>query len=178
MPRYKVTVYGGMDGLLFPDLLIKYSTGYFYPLRVRQGDYVPTEIFDPLDIQRSLLTGSLGSFIKANSVIVEYSDVELKKITKQPRKKKQEQIEQTIIQPPAETVQIEQPKVVQQTETGAPAHIDFKDVKATEDFLKLSYFRRLEFIKQCTDKSLLTTLSQTLNSQQFKFQIDMRLKEL
>lgn len=180
MPKYKVAVYGGMDGLCFPDLIVKYSTGYYYPLRVKQNDYVPTEIFDPLDIQRSLLTGSLGSFIKANAVLVEYSDVETKQQNKQPRKKKQEISQAPTPQPPLEApLAVEtKPQVVEQPSTDKPAHIDFKDVAAPEDFLKLSYFRRLEFIKQCTNKGLLTQLSQKLDSQQLKFQIDMRLKDI
>lgn len=179
MPRYKVQVYGQIDGLVFPDLLIKYSSGYFYPLRVKLGEYVPSELFDPLDIQRSLLTGSLGSFIKNKAVMVEYSDIELRKMNKQPRKKKQEQI---IAPQPTPLVEaatpIVQPPVVEQTSPGKPEHIDFKDVAKTDDFLKLSYFRRLEFIKQCNDKSLLTQLSEKLESQQLKFQIDIRLKEI
>lgn len=179
MPKYKVAVYGGMDGLCFPDLIVKYSTGYFYPLRVKQGDYVPIEIFDPLDVQRSLLTGSLGSFVKANAVLVEYSDVETKQQNKQPRKKKQDIQAPVAPTPEAPLVVVEtKPQVVEQPSTDKPAHIDFKDVATPEDFLKLSYFRRLEFIKQCTDKGLLTQLSQKLDSQQLKFQIDMRLKEL
>ncbi len=178
MPKYRVATYGGMDGLIFPDLLIKYSTGYVYPLRVRQGDCVPTEIFDPLDIQRSLLTGSLGSLIKANAVVVEYSDVEVKQHNKQPRKKKQPQ---EVLQIPATEEapkEVPQPQVVEQTSPGKPAHIDFKDVAAPEDFLQLSFFRRLEFIRQCTDKSLLSQLSKKIDSEQLKFQIDRRLEQL
>jgi hypothetical protein len=168
-----------MDGLLFPDLLIKYSSGYQYPLRVKQGEYIPIEIFDPLDIQKSLLTGSLGSFIRGNSVSIEYSDIELKQQKKQTRKKKVIEISkpEQIIQPPIEAPTVaEQPQVVEQTDAeNAPAYIDFKDVLTVEDFLKLGYFRRLEFIKQCNDTSLLTQLSDKIESANIKALIYYRL---
>lgn len=179
MPRYKVAAYGGLDGLLFPDLLIKYSSGYQYPLRVKQGEYIPIEIFDPLDIQRSLLTGSLGNFIKGNAVVVEHSDVELKKQTKQPRKKKQAIEISKPEQPPIEAPSVsEQPQVVEQTDADLehqPAYIDFKDVTTVESFLKLGYFRRLEFIKQCNDFSLLSQLSDKTDSQNIKALIYYRI---
>ena len=51
MPKYKVMVYGSGDGLIFPDLLVEYSSGLRFELKVLKDNYIPVEIFNELDIK-------------------------------------------------------------------------------------------------------------------------------
>ena len=160
MPKYKVVVYGTMDGLVFDDLIVKYSTGYRYPLKIKRGNYVPTEIFDPLDIQKSLTVGSLRNYIDAGSVRVIYSDLETNKQNRKSRKKKVEDITPEI-KPSVEvaiTEEIPQEAAQQTEETKEFKPIDLKDVKASDDFFKLSFYNKLQYVNHCNDKGLLTAL--------------------
>ena len=166
MPKYKVCVYGTMDGLVFDDLLVKYTTGYQYPLKIKRNHYVPTEIFNPLDIQRSLTVGSLRNYIDSGSVLVEYSDLETNKRKKKSRKKKVEDVTPEI-KPSVEVVP-EVPKEEPQQkpeETKEFKPIDLKDVKASDDFFKLSFYNKLQYITHCKDKGLLTELLEKLKDQ-------------
>lgn len=166
MPKYKVAIYGTMDGLVFDDLLVKYTTGYQYPLKIKQGHYVPTEIFNPLDIQKSLTVGSLRNYIDSGSVTVEYSDLEIHKRKRKSRKKKVEDIKPEI-KPSVEVVP-EVPKEEPQQKTEETKEfkpIDLKDVKASDDFFKLSFYNKLQYITHCKDKGLLTELLEKLKDQ-------------
>lgn len=157
MPRYKVAAYGGVDGLLFEDLIVTYSSGYKFPLRVKQGTYVPIEIFDPLDIQKSLIVGSLGNYIRAGAVKVEYNDIEQNKRKRKPRQQTQ------VVQPQNPSVEKAAPEAAPQqkseeTKSVQEAPTDLKTVDIFEQFKGMNYFQKLKFIQSCTDKSLLTEL--------------------
>jgi len=95
--RYKVIAYGGYDGLKFPDLVVRFTSGYAIPLHVKQDEYVPLQILDPFDIQKSLIVGSLGRYIKGGQIIVEDDE--------EPKEEKKEE-ETTKI----ETLKQEEPK--------------------------------------------------------------------
>lgn len=184
MPKYKVAVYGTMDGLIFEDLIVKYTTGYQYPLKVKKGNFVPTDIFNPLDIQKSLAVGSLRSYIDKGSVIVEYSDIEKNKRKRKSRKKTVEDIKPQI-KPSVEAEKIEEPpqeESQQKTEeTKEFKPIDLKDVKASDDFFKLSFYNKLQYINHCNDKGLLTELLEKLKDQptgQLHVKISYRLQHL
>jgi hypothetical protein len=175
MPQYRVAVYGGMDGLLFEDLVVLYSSGVKFALRVKQGDMVPIEIFDPLDIKKSLAVGSLGSYVRSGAVRVEFSDLE-----KNNKKRKPRPVEVPVVQQTQPSVEVAQPIQQQPEETpkvqDAPA--DLKDVKAVDDFFKLSFFNRLKFIQNCTDKGVLSELLSKIDSPQLKNNIQYRLENL
>jgi hypothetical protein len=178
MPQYRVVVFGGMDGLLFEDLLVTYTSGLKYPLRVKQGELVPVQIFDPSDIEKSLVVGSLGSYIKAGAIRVEYSDVEQNKRKRKPRVKKDEKPEPT--KPSAETPQpvVEQQKPEEPQSVPETVPTDLSSAKTVEDFMNLSFFNKLKFIGNCTDKSVLNELHKKIDSPQLKNNISYRLQEL
>lgn len=156
MPRYKVVAYGGVDGLLFEDLIVTYSSGHRFPLRVKQGTYIPVEIFDPLDIQKSLIVGSLGNYIRAGAVKVEYSDIEQNKRKRKPR---QTQVTQPAI-PSAEKAAPEAvpQQTSEETKSVPEAPTDLKTVDIFEQFKGMNYFQKLKFIQSSTDKGLLSEL--------------------
>jgi len=186
MPKYKVAIYGGMDGLTFEDLIVKYTSGYQYPLKIRKGSYVPVEIFDPLDIQKSLTVGSLRHYIDDGSVIIDYSDLEKKKKQRILRKKKKDikdikptlkpSVEENKAEPSPETSQ----QKAEETKPANDEQIDLQDVKAETDFFKLSFFNKMQFIKNCKDKSLLSKLLEKLpeDAKQLKLHITYRLQNL
>lgn len=177
MPEYRVVIFGGMDGLLFEDLVVTFSSGHRFPLRVKQGDMVPVEIFDPLDIKKSLIVGSLGSYIKAGAVRVEYSDLEKENKKRKPRQTKVAVIEAQPIQPSVETLQPVQ-QISEETPKVPQAPADLKDVKNIDDFFKLSFFNRLKFIQNCSDKGVLTELLTKVDSPQLKNNISYRLEQI
>lgn len=182
MPEYRVVIFGGMDGLLFEDLIVTYSSGHRFPLRIKQGELVPQQIFDPLDIQKSLAVGSLGNYIKAGAVKVEYSDVEQSKRTRKPRAKKEAVKPEPIKQPSAEPVQETPVEVVQQkaeeTQSVQQAPTDLSGVNTVENFIKLSFFQKISFIQHSTDKEFLKQLLQKIDSPQLKNNLSHRISEL
>jgi len=181
--KYRVVVPGGMDGVLFDDLYVTYSSGHKFQLHVKQGDCIPVEIFDPLDIQKSLVVGSLGNYIKAGIVKVEYSDLEKNNKKRKPQQKKEEITQQPtqLLQPSVEAVQPVQQKPEETLPPMAQdAPTDLKDIKVADDFFKLSFFNRLKFIQNCNDKSVLTELLENpkLDSTQIKNNLVYRLETL
>jgi len=166
MPRYRVMVYGTHDGLAFPDLLVKYTSGLFYELKVKQGECIPVEIFDSLDIRKSLLTGSLKKAIESGAVKVEYSDLEQKKRKRKQRKQLKElQITKlpSVEEEQPDLKKEEPPKEIPQQKSEEITFVDdkdvnFSDIKTVEDFSKLSYFKKTSFAKQSKNKDLLTKL--------------------
>jgi hypothetical protein len=179
MPRYRVVVYGGVDGLLFEDLIITYSSGYRYPLRVKQGDYVPVEIFSPLDIRKSLVVGMLGNYVRAGAVKTEYSDIEQ---NKRKRKLRQKNIEiKQPTKPSVDTPVISEPAIQQKTEDTPQVQVvptDLKTGDSTDNFFKLSYFQRLKFIQSCNNKGILSDLLDKIDSEQLKHHIENQLQKL
>ena len=165
MPRYRVEVYGSHDGLIFPDLLVCYSSGLQYELKVKQGEYVPVELFNPLDIQKSLLTGSLKAYIEGDAVKVIYSDYEQRKKRRRQRKPKDVSIQKlpSIEEEKPDLKTEEPPKEIPQSKPEEKLFVDdkdvnFKDINTVEDFSKLSYFKKTSFAKQSKNKNLLTEL--------------------
>jgi len=170
--RFKIITYGGLDGVKFPDLLVKYSSGYVLPLHVKEGQYVPLEILDPLDVKKSLIVGSLGHYIETGAVKVEDDEllkeelkVEVKKVDVI-NKDEKIQIEPTVEKIEFQQIQAESEKFL----------TNLSDVKEVNDFFKLSYFQKLKFIKECNDKILLQSVmskvppdgKQLLNNLQLK----------
>lgn len=165
MPRYRVIVYGTHDGLAFPDLIVRYSSGLQYELKVKQGEFIPVELFNSLDIKKSLLTGSLKNFIEGGAVKVEYSDLEQKKRRRKQRKSKKLPIQKLpSVEEEKPNLKIEEPpKEIPQQKSEESTFVDdkdvnFKEIVTVKDFSKLSYFKKTSFAKQSKNKSLLTEL--------------------
>jgi len=185
-PKYKVVVEGSMDGLKFPDLLIKYSTGYYIPLAVKIGHYIPDDpdIIDPIDLKKSLVVGTLGKFLKAGWVIDENAQPKRKR---QKRKKKVKKVEEPAIKaiPTVEekheeaTPETPQQKVEPVKETQQEA-IDLNKVATFADFGKLGHFQKVQFIKICKDKALLTQINASLpmHADQLRVHAEVRLDQL
>lgn len=178
MPQYKVVIFGGMDGLLFEDLIVTYSSGHKFPLRVKQGQLVPVEIFDPLDIQKSLVVGSLGNYIKAGAIKIEYSDIEQNKRKRKPREKKEVKQEPTNNPSVATPQPVEVQQKTEEVQTVQQAPTDLGSANTVDDFLNLSFFNKLKFIQNCTDKGLLSTIQAKTESPQLKNNISYRMNQL
>ncbi len=177
--RYKVTTYGGMRGLLFPDLVITYSSGYIIPLEVPEGEYLPLEILEPLDVKKSLIAGSLGKFIADGKVKVEGDKLSVIDLEKNPKPKLDSKIETP---KPTKTEMVEEltkapspivepPKVIEQI-------TNLSDVKKLEDFDRLSHYLKSRFLKETEDKALLLRIYETTKSESFKLNVKRRLKEI
>lgn len=191
--RYKVTTYGGVRGLEFPDLLVKYSSGYTVPLEVHEGEYVPLEILDPLDVKKSLIVGSLGKFIANGKVTIENDELQkikleqpkpevVKEQPKEEPKKQEPTINKLTILPKEPTKEdttssdhsdpkVEPPKVIE------PQLTSLSEVKELKDFDRLSFYLKKNFLRKTKDKALLLQIYKTTNSNSFKLQIKQRLKD-
>ena len=185
-PKYKVVVEGSMDGLKFLDLLIKYSTGYFIPLSVKKGNYIPDDpdIIDPIDLKKSLVVGTLGKFLKKGWVIDDNNQPK----TKRPRRKKKikkVEVPVTKIIPTVEEVHKEtlpetpQQKVEPVKET-QQEKLDLNQVTTFADFSKLGHFQKVQFIKVCKDKVLLTEITTNLpqHADQLRVHVEVQLDKL
>lgn len=192
--RYKVTTYGGVRGLQFPDLLVKYSSGYTIPLEVPEGEYVPLEILDPLDVKKSLIVGSLGKFIASGKVTVvndELSKIDLSKPKQEVKKEEPKKVEEKK-EPTINKFQIIQKEPTKQEDTSSSDPIDPKveppkviepqltslsDVKELKDFDRLSFYLKKRFLRETKDRALLLRIYQTTDSNSFKLQVKQRLKD-
>lgn len=183
MKRYKVKKINDtiLHEMPFPDLLIRYTTGLTLMLKVKEGEYLPTEILEPSDLQRSLIVGSLGAYIKAGKIIVEDDEV---KIKPEPQVSKPIPVSQPKPQEPHSVEEVQAP--VQETQpqpqvekVAAPKQNiqDLAQVKTVEDFSQLSYFLRTKFVASCTDKTLLTSIEK-IADRQIKVSIKNRLAML
>lgn len=184
MKRYKVRQINDtiLHEMPFPDLLIKYTTGLTLMLKVKEGEYLPIEILDPSDLQRSLIVGSLGSYIKAGKIIVEDDE---EKPKPEPTVSKPVPVSQPKPQiHSVEEVQVPkpEPQPQPQVELSPVAQKqpiqDLAQVKTVEDFSQLSYFLRTKFVSNCTDKALLSSILKTIDSSQIKHSIMNRLELL
>lgn len=186
MKRYKVVAFGGQDGLLFDELLVKFSGGYNLPLRVKQGNYVPIEILDPMDLKKSLIVGSLGKYIKGGQVIEEHYDPKKEKIIQEPPKVSEGHKEPEAKKEPtpaAEPVSITEPikAATPPPPISGPEPMleSISQVKQEDDFYKLGFFMKVKFIENCSDKALLLKLlEKTKGSHQLQTNIQLKLATL
>lgn len=186
MKRYKVIAFGGHDGLLFDELLVKFSGGYLLPLKVKQGEYLPLQILDPLDVEKSLLVGSLGRYLKNGQVVIEEDDNESAKpkaVQEASRVAKAHTKSATKKEPaPTEPISEPTPKVATPPPPVSgpePLLESISQVKAEEDFYKLGFFMKVKFIENCSDKALLLKiLEKTKGSHQLQTNIQLKLASL
>lgn len=191
--RYKVVVYGTSDGLRFPDLLIKYSSGFQLPLQVKRGEYLPDdpEVLDPADIKKSIAAGSLGKYLKAGWVVEDDG----RKPRKQRRRKKS-QLKPTPV-PPKPVNKEEQAVERQENNTSKDSQqktesttnsaneesqqaVNFTEVKSFADFNKIKgFWQRKQFIRVCKDKALLSDILNNVDSaSQIANIIELRIEKL
>lgn len=175
MPRYKVLSYGGIDGTTFPDLLIHYSTGYLLPLHVKQGEYVPLEILDPLDVKKSLIVGSLGRYIASGDILIEDDKIQ-EKLDSMKNSNIESIPEVQTSTTPTSTIETKSVPELKPQEAQLEEHLtNLSDVKNIDDFFKLSYFLKLRFIKECTDKDFLNQIINRTDSKQLKNNVALRI---
>jgi hypothetical protein len=178
MPQYKVVTFGGMDGVKFPDLLVKFSTGYLLPLHVKQGEYIPLEILDPLDVKKSLLVGSLGRYIACGDVIVEDDSIPASLSAKTEEIPNVPSVKLSETPTPISEPMKVQPKQVENSAPEEQQLTNLSQVKQADDFFKLGYFLKLRFIKECNDKTLLQQLHNKTDSKQLQNNIQIKLAQL
>lgn len=180
MIRYKVRVINNPESrqsIKFHDLLIKYSTGYFIPLQLNEGEYLPLEILEADDIKKSLIVGSLGKYIRNGKVVVEDDappppPVQIAPpvvpVTVEPLKEKE--VIKPIEEPPTKQVQDLKPEEKPLT--------NFDEVKSKADYNRLAYFLKLRFVRETQDLELLKTISSSTDaSLQVKNLIQFRLQQ-
>jgi len=178
MIRYKVLSSSNLNGLKFPDLLVKYSTGYLLPLTVKEGQYIPLEILDEQDVKKSLIIGSLGRFVAGGQVKVED---DLKPIESEVAQIKQEVkpiIEQEV--KPTIAAKSEIPQSVVEKKEPEKLLTNLSEIKQVDDFFKLGYFLKLSFIKNSTDKALLTQILQKtpVDAKQLQNNLQVKISQL
>jgi hypothetical protein len=184
--RYKVVAFGGHDGLAFDELLVKFSGGYMLPLKVKQGEYIPLQVLDPMDVEKSLLVGSLGRYLKGGQVVIEEDD--------EPKKPKDVQEASRIAKAntkaaakknPAPAEPISEPEPIKAATPPPPVSgpetmlENISQVKVEDDFYKLGFFMKVKFIENCSDKALLMRLlEKTKGSHQLQTNIQLKLASL
>lgn len=186
MKRYKVVAFGGHDGLSFDELLVKFSGGYMLPLKVKQGGYLPLQILDPLDVEKSLLVGSLGRYLKNGQVVIEEDN--------EPTKEKSVQEASRLAKANTKAAAKKNPTPAEPISESAPTKTatppppvsglepmleSISQVKVEEDFYKLGFFLKVKFIENCSDKALLLRLlEKTKGSHQLQVSIQLKLASL
>lgn len=203
--RYRVAIINSPENagsLPFPDLSVKFSTGYIVPINVKEGDEIPIEALDSEDVRKSLLVGTLSRYIGCGKVIVEDDSIpkEKKQISEshllsvrekkvRRRRKRKAEVTDSKVETPVVEEQKEQPKVSNVNESKEvdekpsvteeqPLITDLALVKTYDDFNRLSYFLKLRFIKESNDKDLLKEIDSRTDSNQFKNNIKIRISSM
>lgn len=181
MKQYRVAVINSPENrqlVKFHDLLIKYSTGYMIPLQLLEGDLIPLEVLDPVDVQKSLIVGSLGKYIRDKKVFVEddapLPQEEIK--TETPKELPPIAKSKVEAEPKAETP-LEPKRPAQDLKTEEKPLTNFEEVHTIEDFNRLAYFLRLRFVRESPDLELLKKISSCSDSLQLKNLIQFRLQK-
>jgi hypothetical protein len=182
--------------LPFPDLSVKYNNGYAPSLRIKEGHEIPLDVLDPEDIRKSLKVGSLKGYldngwieeIPENEIVEEPISVPLSHfITEQMvLAPKVAPVKTEVVLPAQKEVSIPQPnlpEVEKVVDKQVPVSqnepiTDFKLVKTYEDFIRLTHFLKLRFIKETDDITLLKDILGKTSSAQFKNNIILRLSQI
>lgn len=184
--RYRVKIKNSKDNLTyvpFPDLVVKYTNGWAEPLKIKEGEEIPLDACDPEDIRKSWLAGSLKRYTDSGWLEEFIIKPEPKPLTEKELKFLE------AIKPIIGTGIIDVPIPPQQVSDKSGAEVksnlpkeeapstlsNFSLVKSYDDFSKLSYFLKLRFIKETSDKDLLKEILQKTESHQFKNNIQVRL---
>lgn len=182
--RYRVKIKNSKDNLTyvtFPDLIVRYTSGWNEPLKILEGQEIPLAACDSEDVRKSFLAGSLFRYLNSGWI---------EEIPPEPKKEKP--LSPAMIQamtPMVGTGDIPlmsiPPKPISENKAEEAAKpslpeaqntlSNFSLVRSYEDFEKLSYFLKLRFIKETSDKELLKIILEKTSSHQFKNNISLRL---
>lgn len=183
MKQYRVAMINhpeNRQSIKFHDLLIKYSTGYMIPLQLMEGEIIPLGILDPVDVEKSLIVGSLGKYIRDHKVIVEDDapkpQEELKVEVPQtvtPLVKTKEEVKSE----PKADVSLEPKRPAQDLKAEEKPLTNFDEVHSFEDFNRLAYFLKLRFVRESNDVELLKKISSCSDSLQIKNLIQFKLQK-
>lgn len=181
--RYRVKIKNAKDNLSyvsFPDLIVRYTSGWNEPLKILEGKEIPILACDPEDVRKSWLAGSLKRY--TDSGWIEEIPPEPKPLTEK-ELKFLESLKPIVgtgnISVPIPSKQVSDVSGVKEVKPNLPEAqstlSNFSLVKTFEDFSKLSYFLKLRFIKESSDKALLKIILDKTDSPQFKNNISLRL---
>lgn len=184
--RYRVKIKNSKDNLTFvpfPDLVVKWTNGWAEPLKIKEGEEIPLDACDKEDVRKSWLAGSLKRYTDSGWI----EEFIVKPEPKPPTAAEIKFLESIkpiigtgdipVIQPPPKPVSdVSRASEVKPSLPEAQSTLsNFSLVKSYEDFSKLSYFLKLRFIKESSDKELLKIILERTDSPQFKNNISLRL---
>jgi hypothetical protein len=185
--RFRVKIKNSRDSLTyvpFPDLVVKYTNGWTEPLKIKEGEEIPLAACDPEDVRKSFLVGSLYKYLNSGWIEPIIEKPEPKPLTEKELKflEALKPIQGTgdiplmpIPPKPVSDVSRATEEVKPSLPEVQSTLSNFSLVKSYEDFSKLSYFLKLKFIKESSDKELLKTILEKTDSPQFKNNISLRL---
>jgi hypothetical protein len=182
--RYRIKIINSRDCLTyvtFPDLSIKYGNGWSEPIKVREGNEIPLSALEPEDVRKSWIAGSLKRYTDTGWIEEIPEEIKPKPLTpiELAAIKAATPIQGTgtiaVPPPPIVSIKAEENKVNPNLPEAQSTLSNFSLVKSYEDFSKLSYFLKLRFIKETSNKDLLQEILQKTDSHQFKNNIQVRL---
>jgi hypothetical protein len=186
--RFCVRIKNSKDNLTyvtFPDLIVRYTSGWNEPLKIKEGQEIPISACDSEDVRKSWLAGSLKKYTDSGWI---------EEIIDPPQPKPLTPLEILAIKaatpivgtgnipfidvpiPPKPVSDVSGTKEVKPNLPEAQSTLsNFSLVKSYEDFSKLSYFLKLRFIKESNNKELLKEILSKTDSHQFKNNIQVKL---
>lgn len=195
MKRYRVAIKNSKENrieLTFPDLCIKYNTGYAPALKVKEGEEILFDVLDSEDIRKSWLVGSLKGYLEnkwievipedmnGSEFIVPISQFITEQMAMAPKPiliKKETPQEVPSIQSNLPEVKVEEKKQISPVIINEPI-TDLTKIFLYEDFSKLSQVQKLHFIKESSNVDLLKDISGKTLSPQLKNNIQLRMSQL
>jgi hypothetical protein len=187
--RYRVKIKNSKDNLTyvpFPDLVVKWTNGWAEPLKIKEGEEIPLDACDKEDVRKSWLVGSLKRYTDSGFIEEFIVKPEPKPLTEKELKflEALKPIQGTgdipVIPLPPNNVSIkaEEKQEVKPNLPEAQSMLsNFSLVKTFDDFSKLSYFLKLRFIKETSNKELLKEILSKTESHQFRNNIQVRLSQ-
>jgi hypothetical protein len=178
--EYVIAVSGGIEGLMFPDLMYVETNGV-KSVRHHVGEKLLVHKIPATQFKTSLEKGSLGQAIKNGFVKIQPKSDEPVKV-EPPKPAEQIQPTTTLLYK-ADGAQFYGVPPALAPVVAKPVESLFKDEKLSsdarlQDFIKMGHLDKLKWIKMCTDKALLTLLGENLKSKQLVNNIKRVLKKL
>ncbi len=79
--KYRCEIQSGTEGLVMADLFIRTAVAHIIkPVRLRQGEYIPTDLVDFGDLKKSRLAGALLKCIEKGWISVENPSEKIEKV--------------------------------------------------------------------------------------------------
>jgi hypothetical protein len=187
--RYRVKIKNSKDNLTyvpFPDLVVKWTNGWAEPLKIKEGEEIPLDACDKEDVRKSWLVGSLKRYTDSGFIEEFIVKPEPKPLTEKEIKFLESlkpivgtgNIPVIPLPPINVSIKAEEKQEVKPNLPEAQSMLsNFSLVKTFDDFSKLSYFLKLRFIKETSNKELLKEILSKTESHQFRNNIQVRLSQ-